>query len=44
MDNNIVWHNYATTKVQRSEQKSIRALLYGLLVFLAQVKVPLRMH
>ena len=21
MDNNIVWHNYATTKVQRSEQK-----------------------
>ena len=27
MDNNIVWHNYATTKIQRSEQKKHKSAI-----------------
>ncbi len=27
MDNNIVWHNYATTKMQRSEQKKHKSAI-----------------
>lgn len=40
MDENIVWHNYATTKAQRSEQKNISPLFYGLPAFQALAKAP----
>jgi len=41
MDENIVWHNYAISKSQRSEQKNISQPFYGSLAFQVQAKAQL---